>query len=58
MAELEKKLVYDVLVSGSYKVEARNPDDAINKTKEYFEENISKLAFSYHEQEVWVEVKE
>ena len=58
MTELKKVIVYDVSVSGKYRVEAASPQDAINKTKEYFEENTGALDFSYIEQEVWVEVED
>lgn len=58
MAELEKKTVYDIFFSGSYKVEAKTADDAFNKAKEWIEENAGKLTFTYKEQEVWVEAAE
>lgn len=58
MPELEKRTIYDISVTGSYRVEGKSPQDALNKAKEYFENDISKLTFNYHEQEVWVEVGE
>lgn len=54
MPDLEKRRVYDVSISSSYKVEAKDPDESIRKAKEWVEENAGKLNFAYTELEVWV----
>ena len=58
MPDFKLITVYEVMVSGRFQVQAKDPDDAINKAKEYFEDNIKELDFNYTQNEVWVEVPE
>lgn len=58
MAELQKIDVYDISISGNYRVEAKNSTDAINKAKEWVEDNSGKLDYNWVLQEVYVEAPE
>lgn len=58
MAELEKITVYDISISGKFRVKASSSTDAINKATEWVEDNAGKLDYTWALQEVYVEVEE
>lgn len=58
MPELKEITVYDVVISGKYRVQAKSSTDAINKTKEWVEGNAGKLDYSWSMQNVFVEKEE
>ena len=58
MAELAEVTIYDIQISGVYKVQARTSVDAINKAKEYVEANADKLDYSWTQQTVYIEAEE
>ena len=52
---MKEVIIYDITIKGIYKVEAKNSIDAINKAKEYVEENSGKLDYTWVAQTVYVE---
>lgn len=58
MAALEAKTVHVVAVSGVYRVEASDSQDAFAKAREYYEDNISELEMTDTTETVYVEVEE
>lgn len=58
MPELDKIDVYDISISGKFRVKAKSSTDAINKAKEWVEGNAGKLDFAWTLQEVYIEPEE
>lgn len=52
---METIKVYKVKVTGELYIKAKSSDDAINKTKEYYEDNIKELDFNWSEYSVFTE---
>ena len=50
--------IYDVTITGTYKVEATSSSQAIAKAKEHVEQNSGKLDYTWAAQKVWVEEEE
>ena len=50
--------VYDIAIKGVFKTQAKDSTDAINKAKEYVEENSGKLDYTWVAQTVYVEEEE
>lgn len=55
MDELTAIKVYEIKASGTFRIKANSPTDAINKAKEFYEDNIGKLNLTWTELDAYQE---
>lgn len=55
---MKETTIYDITIAGIYKVEAKSSIEAVNKAKEYVEQNSGKLDYTWSAQTVWLEEEE